>query len=192
MNNDFVRYIGKIYNTSDVNLGKKAAKIKVNIKAKNVQGTFNFTDIMLQEGGICTGYTINTREMIEVSESDSRHYNVLIRGAGNGIIVNNDGNVSSGLDFDVVSAKGTTGTINIETLYKTKHLQINETIAPNTTLSADSFSYNLNNNGVIVRNYKGSFLGIPSVFGVYNVDMNNRDGANFVFKVKAYNKKDRY
>lgn len=192
MSNEFVKYIGKIYNTSDINSGKRANKISINFKVKNVQGAFNITDIMFQESEVATGYTINTKEMIEESTDDSRHYNILIRGTGNGIIVNNDGDVSSGLNFDVISKNGTTGPMNIETLYKTKHLQINEIIEPDTKLLADSFSYTLDNNGDKNRNYKGSFLGIPSVFGLYNIDMNNRDCANFVFKVKAYNHKDRY
>lgn len=190
--NKFVKYIGKINNTSEYKQGLNTVKLTVDLVVSNIQGTFNITDIMLQGSNKATGYTINTKEMITPSENKSKHYNILIRGDNNGVIINNDGSASSGLNFDVYSANGTTGPINIETLHKTRHLTINELIAPNSKLSADSFSYTLNNDGVESRNYKGSFLGIPSGFGLYNIDMNKREGANFVFKVNEYDKKDRY
>lgn len=191
--NDFVRYIGKISNATDgVNVNKRPTKLTFKFKVSNVQGTFNITDIMLQECATATGYTINTKEMIKRSEDQSKHYNILIRGGGNGIIINNDGSAASGLDFDVYSASGTTGPIKIETLQETRHLQVNELATANTKLSIDSFAYNIVNGDVTNRNYKGGFLGIPSGFGLYNVDMSNRECANFVFKINEYDKKDRY
>lgn len=193
MDNNFVKYICKFDNSvKEENQNKKPTKLTLKFKVSNIQGTFNITDIMLQECKASTGYTINTKEMLKRSEGMPKHYNILIRGANNGIIVNNDGNVSSGLNFDIVSGSGTTGAINIETLHKTKNLYVNEIALPNEKLSIDSFSYNLINNGITNRNYKGSFLGIPSGFGLYNVDMNNRDAANFIFKINEYDKKDNY
>lgn len=190
--NKFVKYVGKVNNTSEYKKGLNTVKLTVDFVVDNIQGTFNITDIMLQGSNKATGYTINTKEMIEPSEGKPKHYNILVRGDNNGIIINNDGSASSGLNFDIYSSRGTTGPINIETLHKTRHLTINEIVAPNTKLSADSFAYTLNNNGVENRNYKGSFLGIPSGFGLYNIDMYKREGANFVFMIKEYEKKDKY
>lgn len=187
-NNKFIRYVGSFDKSKKANVVKAIAKLVVS----NVEGTFNFTDIMFQEGKFASGYTINTKEMLKRSNDKVMHYNILIRGKGNGIIVNNDGNVSSGLDFDIIAANNTTGAINIETLYKTKNLIIKDTAPAGGKLSIDSFKYTISKNGVANRNYGGSFLGIPSGFGLYNVDMNNRDMANFLFNIKIFDKKDNF
>lgn len=191
--NNFVKYIGKIVSNDDQTRGKKPIKLNIKFSVKNATGVVRITDIMLQECNIASGYTINTKEMIELkNENKIKHYNILVRGAGNQIIVNNDGSASTGLDFDIISAGGTTAPILIETLHKTRKLIINETLGPNEKLSADSFKYTLNNNGEENRNYNGAFIGVPSVFGMYNIDIPNREGANMIFKIKEYDIKDNY
>lgn len=185
---DFLRYYGKLENNSK----KKVKKISVKVKVSDVDVKFKITDIMLQEGKHSTGYTINSKEMLTRTQEKVKHYNILIRGQNNGIIVDNIGTATSGLDFSIYSQRGTSGPIKLETLNKTKRIELRETITENDSLNVDSFNFKFKKNNVESRNYKGSFMGIPSIFGSYNVDMNERDIANFVFFVKEIDKKDRY
>lgn len=188
MENKFLRYIGKATNYKN----KKVKKLSLKVKVSNVKGTFNITDIMLQESNTASGYTINTKEMLEKKTGKSKFYNILIRGKGNGVIVNNDGNATTGLDYIIYPATKTTGAIKVETLHKTVSFNVNQTIQAGKQMFVNSFDYNINNNGSINRDYQGDFLSIPAMFGTYNIDMANRDMANFIFKVQEYNKKDKY
>lgn len=194
--NNYLRYFAKaIKKEADKN--KKVVKAKVKIKVKNVSGTFKFTDIMLQEGNSLTGYLVNSKEMITrtLDETQSvkkvKHYNVLCRGTGNAVIINNGGNVTTGLDFKVLAKNGTTGDINVETLYRTRKFQFNELLNTNSILHVDSFNYKVYKDDVETKGYSGSFLGMTAGFGMYNVEMANRDMGRFVFYIKEFDGKDR-
>jgi hypothetical protein len=60
-------------------------------------GAIYFTDLMLQEGGSLTGYTLHTAGMLRASENPSRFYNGIVR-SGVTVVIFNLGETSAGLD----------------------------------------------------------------------------------------------
>lgn len=185
---DFLRYHGLLEKKSE----KKLSKVTLRVKVSDVNVNFKITDIMLQEEKHHTGYTIHSKEMLTRTQDKVKHFNILIKGQGNGIIVDNVGTATSGLDFSVYSQRGTSGPIKVQTLNETKKIELKETINNNESLHVDSFNFKFRKNDVETRNYKGSFIGIPSIFGSYTVDMNDKDIANFIFFIKEMDKKDNY
>lgn len=73
--------------------GKKVDSIEIRATISDAVGSFSFTDIMLQEGRHLTGYSQNTREMLQKLREDSspaqpKHYNAVVRGTKTLIIPN--------------------------------------------------------------------------------------------------------
>lgn len=197
--NNYLRYFAKVSvptstdsttsdTTADTKPKKKVVKMKVKLKVKDVTGKFKFTDVMLQECATLTGYIINTKEMLKRNENPVKHYNILCRGGGSAIIVNNGGNVTSGLDFKVKAKNGTTGPIKLETLYRTRSFNFKDNLSQGEQLEIDSFKYKVLKSGTPSNKYTGSFLDIPAGFGMYNVDMASRDMGRFVFYIKEYDR----
>lgn len=64
---------------------KKVDSIEIRATISDAVGSFSFTDIMLQEGSHLTGYSQNTREMLQKLREDGspatpKHYNAVVRG----------------------------------------------------------------------------------------------------------------
>ncbi|MDW7651324.1 MAG: hypothetical protein SCM57_08320 [Bacillota bacterium] len=73
--------------------GKKVDSIEIRATISDAVGSFSFTDIMLQEGRHLTGYSQDTREMLQKLREDSspaqpKHYNAVVRGTKTLIIPN--------------------------------------------------------------------------------------------------------
>lgn len=191
---NYLRYIAGIENES----GKKIKSITARFTVGDVIGKVKITDIMVQEFGKIAGYSIHTREMLK--DHDTKHYNVLVRGEKVGIVINNNGEVTTGLDFKMRAKDGTTGAFGLqnmnvtpkyegaevieETLKGTRHFQYMENLNALDAVDIKSFEYKVLLNNVAINNYRGSFLMIPSGVGVYTASMSNRDIGNFLFIVK--------
>jgi len=72
---------------------KRVASIRVDALMSDAAGSFSFTDVMLQEGRHLTGYTQNTKEMLQKlrengSPAQPKHYNAVVRGAKTLIVPN--------------------------------------------------------------------------------------------------------
>lgn len=75
---------------------KRVASIRVNALMSDAAGSLLLTDVMLQEGKHLTGYSQNTKEMLQKlrengSPAQPKHYNAVVRGAKT-IIIPNRGN----------------------------------------------------------------------------------------------------
>lgn len=81
---------------------KKVVSITVKLVMDDCTGELWITDMMFQEGDAVTGYTTNTKGLLEKSTNEDavegkRFYNGVIRGS-NMIIVPNWGSTSTGMD----------------------------------------------------------------------------------------------
>lgn len=73
--------------------GKRVASIRVDGVMSDAAGSFLFTDVMLQEGKHLTGYSQNTKEMLQKlrengAPAQPKHYNAVVRGAKTLIVPN--------------------------------------------------------------------------------------------------------
>ena len=101
---DFERFVEIISKKED----KRVVNITVRPIVTDCEGDIWFTDLMLQEGDMLSGYTINTAEpMLEkydtaddYSVSGKRFFNGIVRGSATCIIFNL-GKTSTGLDYKI-------------------------------------------------------------------------------------------
>lgn len=178
----YLRYFGVIEN----DYGKNINKITVKMRVKNATGNVKVTDLMLQEGNGLTGHTINSMEMLK--SIGTKHYNILVRGSNNGIIVNNSGELTTGLNFDIRVNDAISGEFNLETFYKTKEFKYFGSLQIGQTLYVDAFKYKVIRNARLEDMHNNKYLTIPSGEAIYTVNMKNRDGARFTFHIKEYDK----
>ena len=91
---DFERFVEVI--------SKKESKRVVNITVRpivtNSEGTVWFTDLMLQEGDMLSGYTLHTKGVLKESENDPVWFNGIVRSEET-VILLNLGGTSAGLDI---------------------------------------------------------------------------------------------
>lgn len=101
---DFQRYVEVVSKKED----KRVVNVIVRPFVTDCTGNVWFTDIMLQEGDMLSGYTINTdAPMLEeydtgddYSVSGKRFFNAIVRGSATCIIFNL-GKTSTGLDYKI-------------------------------------------------------------------------------------------
>lgn len=88
----------------------RVAGITLTLKISNCIGSIWFTDIMLQEGKVLTGYSPKTETFLKKSANGEVWFNGVIR-SENTIILPNLGSTSAGLDVKIMPkttlAKGT-------------------------------------------------------------------------------------
>ena len=78
----------------------RVAGITVKIVVSNCEGKIWFTDIMLQEGKVLTGYSPKTETFLKKSKNGEVWFNGVIR-SENTIILPNLGGTSTGLDIHI-------------------------------------------------------------------------------------------
>lgn len=116
---DFERFVEVISKKSD----KRVVNITVRPVVTDCEGDVWFTDLMLQEGDMLSGYTVNTAEpMLETYDTGDeyavrgkRFFNGIVRGSSTCVIFNL-GKTSAGLDYKIYPLQDmTAGSISIGT-----------------------------------------------------------------------------
>lgn len=77
---------------------KRVVSVTVTPKIADCTGAIYFTDLQLQEGTLVSGYTLNTREMMDGSVHPLHWHNGIIRN-GATIVIPNMGEISAPLDY---------------------------------------------------------------------------------------------
>ena len=101
---DFERFVEVISKKED----KRVVNVTVKPFVSDCEGNVWFADIMLQEGDMLSGYTVNTAEpMLEEYDTDDeyavsgkRFFNGIVRGSATCVIFNL-GKTSAGLDYKI-------------------------------------------------------------------------------------------
>ena len=91
---------------------KKESKRVVNVTVRpfvaDCEGTVRFTDLMLQEGDMLSGYTLHTKGVLAESENDPVWFNGVVRSEET-VILLNLGGTSAGLDIHLYPKKDMEG-----------------------------------------------------------------------------------
>ena len=101
---DFERFVEIISKKED----KRVVNITVRPIVTDCEGNIWFTDIMLQEGDMLSGYTPHTKGFLKESENDPVWFNGIVRSEET-VILLNLGGTSAGLDIHLYPKKDMDG-----------------------------------------------------------------------------------
>ncbi|MBS4008173.1 MAG: hypothetical protein KGZ45_07080 [Clostridium sp.] len=151
--------------------GKRVASIRVDTVMSDAVGFFSFTDVMLQEGKHLTGYSQNTKEMLQKlrengSPSPPKHYNAVVRGAKTLIIPNRGAYwavepgaviVPTALDFHIMAKENLSKGVALGQDRLTRLFYFPQALASNQELAVIGTERRVLQNGSPVQ-FKGRFL----------------------------------
>jgi len=151
--------------------GKRVASIRAQAVMSDAAGSFSFTDVMLQEGKHLTGYSQNSKEMLQklrenASPAQPKHYNAVVRGAKT-LIVPNRGSywavepgaviVPTALDFRLRAKENLSKGITLGQDRLTRLFYFPQVLANNQELELIGTERQVLQNGSPVQ-FKGRFL----------------------------------
>ena len=151
--------------------GRRVASIRAQAVISDAAGSFLFTDVMLQEGKHLTGYSQNTKELLQKlrengSPAQPKHYNAVVRGAKT-LIVPNRGFywavepgaviVPTALDFRLMAKDNLSKGIALGQDRLTRLFYFPQALASNQELAVIGTERQVLQNGIPVH-FKGRFL----------------------------------
>ncbi|UKM63129.1 hypothetical protein [Weizmannia phage Youna2] len=168
---DFDRYFKTI---SPEHKDKKVESIDFTIVMENASGTMWVTDMMVQDGAILTGWSHNTKEILQpVSNSQHYFYNVIVRGQ-RALMVPNKGDTMGYVNWTLTADTDIPTPPSVENeyrsqfalefgmMYRTRNIRIYGPISKNDEFKFWSKPMTIQKNGASYYNYNGFFLGAPA------------------------------
>ncbi|GMA49311.1 hypothetical protein GCM10025857_06680 [Alicyclobacillus contaminans] len=208
MSNPFMRY------TAKVQANKPVESIDVEFIIANATGDIWVTDIMLQDGGMITGWAPSSEEMLIRPRDQNgnivpkKHYNCVIRGSAYVIIPNTGGMTMTSPDNNAVNIyqppqkPATTGldltntAINerrnqlvIETYSGSRRWYYAQWSEPGDVVQVNSATHQVTFNGDQTNDgaeWAGAFLTCPYGDVIYSVSQGNTDAGQFIFEIEEW------
>ncbi|SFU40635.1 hypothetical protein [Alicyclobacillus macrosporangiidus] len=208
MSNPFLRYTAKIQ------AKKPVESIEVEFVIANATGDIWVTDVMLQDGGLITGWVPNTEEMLVRPRDQNgnivpkKHYNCVIRGSTYVVIPNTGGMTMTSPDNNSVTIHrpqerpATTGLdlTNTAINERRSHLTIStysgsrtwyyaQWSEPGDVVQVDSARHQVTFNGDPKNDgaeWKGAFLTCPYGDVIYSVSQDNTVAGHFIFEIEEW------
>lgn len=208
MSNSFMRYTAKVEAT------KPVESVEVEFVIQNCSGDIYVTDVMLQDGGLITGWVPNSQEMLVRPRDQNgnivppKHYNCVIRGSVNVVIPNTGGMTLTSPDNNAVNiyqppqAPATTGldltytainerrdNLYIQTLSGSRVFRYAQWSEPGDVVHMDSASHVVTFNGDPTNNgaqWAGAFLTVPYGDVIFSVQQPNTCAGQFIFEVEEW------
>ena len=152
--------------------GKRVASIRVDGVMSDAAGSFLFTDVMLQEGKHLTGYSQNTKEMLQKlrengAPAQPKHYNAVVRGAKTLIVPNRGAYwavepgaviVPTALDFYLRAKENLSKGIALGQDRLTRLFYFSQVLASNQELEIIGTARQVLFDGAPAQSFKGHFL----------------------------------
>ena len=177
-----IAYIGTVQAIA----GKKVDHIDIIVKAEDVTGDINLTDLQFQDGMWSTGYVPASEEMLK-RETDgpgivilTRHTNVVIRGKKTINVPNwSSGDteqilqnrVTGGMGFKFEATSAVPGNVlQYSHEYRTRTFILHEPLNPGDVFDFYAHTRTVTINGVKTGNYFGFYHTCPGRMGRFNVE----------------------